>query len=306
MKPSEVKLGIVQELHRPARRNFIRRKTVIKGFSDLWQIDLAEMQPYATQNKGYRYILVVIDCYSKFVWAKPIKHKNGEEVTKAMQDIFRKARYTPTNLQSDNGTEFYNRTFSKLVKSYYINHYSTFSTKKAAIVERVIRTLKSWLYIEFSTRGSYKWIDILPNIVSKYNNKVHRTTTMKPVDITSTTRIDAYNNPKIALKPKYRINDVVRISKNKGVFEKGFTANFSTELFKVVKVNITNPTTYMLEDMDGQPIKGCFYEQELQKTKYPNVYLVEKVLKKRGNEVFVKWLGFSKDKNTWINKAALI
>ncbi|KAJ8978144.1 hypothetical protein NQ317_016846 [Molorchus minor] len=129
---------------------------------------------------------------------------------------------------------------------------------------------------------------------------------MRPSEVTSTTLLEAYSHPKVALKPKYLVNDVVRISKYKGVFDKGFTANFSTELFPIVKVNITNPTTYLLEDMNGQQVKGCFYEHELQKTKYPDIYLVEKVLKKNKNKVYVKWLGFSKGHNSWIEETAIV
>lgn len=303
---SDVKRKIIEELHKPARRNFQRRRTVIKGFGDLWQIDLAEMQSFARENKGNRYILVVIDCFSKYSWTRPIKTKTGVEVTGAMRNIMQEANYSPKNLQSDNGTEFYNKNFTKLMKSYHINHYSTFSTKKAAIVERVIRTLKSWLYKEFSTRGTYRWINILPDIVKRYNNKIHRTIGMRPVDVTPTTRLTAYNHIKIALKPKFHVGDIVRISKNKGVFDKGYYANWSAELFKIIKVNITNPTTYLLEDMNSQPIKGCFYEFELQKTKYRDIYLVEKILRRRKNEAYVKWLGFSNKFNSFINKADII
>ncbi|KAJ8974988.1 hypothetical protein NQ317_003177 [Molorchus minor] len=251
------------------------------------------MQPYANENNGYRYILVVIDCYSKYVWTRPLRNKTGIEVTNAMKDVIRKTGSSPTNLQSDNGTEFYNRNFSALMKSWDINHYSTFSTKKAAIVERVIRTLKTWLYTEFSARGSYNWLNILPTITRKYNNKIHRTINMRPSEVTSSTLLEAYSHPKIALKPKYHIGDIVRISKYKGVFDKG------------VYCQLFNRTFSNCKDMNGQQIKGCFYEHELQKTKYPDVYLVEKVLKKKKNKVYVKWLGFSKCHNSWIEETAI-
>lgn len=306
MAVSREKLQVVNELHRCARRNFRRRRTIIKGYGDLWQLDMAEMQSFACDNMGYRYILVAIDCFSKYVWCRPVKNKTGTQVTLAMKSIFQESGYTPRNLQSDNGTEFYNKIFGALMKKHNINHYSTYSTTKAAIVERVIRTLKSWLYKEFSVRGKYKWIDILSNITTKYNNKVHSTTGKKPTDVTSTTRLTAYNHIKIFLKPKFRIGDSVRISKFKGIFEKGYTANFSTELFKVVKINVTNPTTYLLEDLTGRPIKGCFYEMELQKSKHPDVYLVEKILRKKGNKIFVKWLGLPEEHNSWINKTAIV
>lgn len=306
MAASKEKIQVVNELHRFARRNFNRRRTIIKGYGDLWQVDLAEMQPYARDNRGYRYILVVIDCYSKYMWTLPIKNKTGVEVAKAMKNIIKGADYSPNNLQSDGGSEFYNKHFVTLMKQYQINHYSTYSTKKAAIVERVIRTLKNWLYKEFSVRGKYKWFDILPNITKMYNKKVHRTIGMRPADVKPSTQLKAYDHIKIALKPKFRVGSIVRISKYKSLFAKGFTANFSTELFKVIKVNITNPTTYLLEDLNGQPIMGSFYELELLKTKYPDIYLVEKVLKKRGSKILVKWLGLPKERNSWINKSAIL
>jgi hypothetical protein len=91
MEPSQGKIKIVNELHRGARKNFIRRHTIIKGYKDLWQIDLAEIQQYADENDGYRYILVCINCYSKYVYTRAIKNKTGIEVTNAMKSIIKEA-----------------------------------------------------------------------------------------------------------------------------------------------------------------------------------------------------------------------
>jgi hypothetical protein len=311
MDPSPEKLKIVNELHRTARKNFLRRHTIIKGYKDLWQIDLAEMQQYAEENDGYRYIVVCINCYSKFVYTRPVKNKTGVEVTQAMKSIIEEASYAPNNLQSDQGKEFYNSNFQALMKKYKINHYSTYSTKKAAIVERVIRTLKNNLYKQFSARGSYRWLQILPTVTKTYNNTKHRTIGMKPKDVKENTQINAYDYLKIVpQKMKYRLGDIVRISKYKGVFDKGYTPSWSTELFKISKVNITNPPTYLLESLEGQPIKGCFYEAELQKTSSPDIYLVEKILRKRRqnhtDQLFVKWLGFPNQFNSWIDKFDIV
>lgn len=312
MDPSPEKLKIVNELHRNARKNFARRHTIIKGYKDLWQIDLAEMQQYANENDGYRYIVVCINCYSKFVYTRAVKNKTGVEVTNAMKSIIEEASFTPTNLQSDQGKEFYNSNFQTLMRKYNINHYSTYSTKKAAIVERVIRTLKNKLYKQFSARGSYRWLQILPSITKAYNNAKHRTIGMKPKDVKENTQINAYNYLKIVPKKrKYRLGDIVRISKYKSIFDKGYTPSWSTELFKISKVNVTNPPTYLLKSLEeGQPIKGCFYEPELQKTNSPGVYLVEKILRKRKknhtDQLFVKWLGFSNQANSWIDKSDIV
>lgn len=305
MKNSEEKIQLVNELHKSARKNFKRRRIVIKGIDDLWQADLAEMGNYARENHKNRYILVVIDCFSKYVWAKPIKNKSGPEVTRAMEDIFKESKRHCNNLNTDQGTEFYNVHFKKLLKKYNVNHYSTYTVKKAAIVERVIRTLKERLYKYFSLNGSYRWIDILSDVVKDYNNRRHRTIGMKPSDVTKQNEKQilnsTYNHIKMAARRRYKIGDIVRISKNKNVFAKGYTGNWTTELFKIVKVRITNPATYLLEDMDGRPISGGFYEEELQKTKNPDVYLVEKVVRRRGKQVYVKWLGLDDSHNSWID-----
>lgn len=296
---------VVNEIHKPARKNFPRRRTIIKGFDDLWQTDLMELQPYARENRGHRYVLVVIDCFSKFVWTRPLKNKSAVETARAMDDILKKSR-VPRNLQSDNGKEFYNSEFAKVVKKYGINHYSTYSVKKAAIAERVIRTLKSHLYRTFSLRGKYKWIDILDQVTTDYNNRRHRTTGMKPKDVSEKTKLRVFRQLKVACRNKYRVGDVVRISKYKSVFDKGYLPQWSTELFKVKKVQITKPPTYLLEDIDGNPISGGFYEEELQKTKEPDVYLIEKVIRKKGNKLYVKWLGMPPHhRYSWIDRTNL-
>jgi len=92
------------------------------------------------------------------------------------------------------------------------------------------------------------------------------------------------------------------VSKYKTVFEKDYIPNWTTDVFKIVKVQRTNPVTYLLDDYRGKSIAGAFYEYELHSAPHPNIYLVEKVLRKRENEVYVKWLGFDGSHNSWIHK----
>lgn len=96
---SDVKKIIVNELHKPARRNFKRRKVLIKGLNDLLQIDLIEMIPYAKFNKGYKYIFIAINVFSKYVFTHPLKSKTGKEVSLAIEKVLEK--YVPNNIQSD-------------------------------------------------------------------------------------------------------------------------------------------------------------------------------------------------------------
>lgn len=303
------KQSIVDELHRSARRNFRRRRVVIRGLDDLWQADLVEMGAYSTENKGFRYMLTVIDVFSKFAWAKPIKSKSGIEVTNAMESVLKEAR-RPKNLQTDDGKEFYNSNFNKLMRKFNINHYSTYSALKASIVERFNRTLKTMMWKEFSMNGSYRWIDMLPELLSNYNNRKHRTIKISPSAVNKSNEQQilstVYNRIKIAAPGKYNVGDFVRISKYKHVFEKGYTPNWTTEIFKIVKVQHTYPVSYILEDYQGNKIKGGFYEMELMRTKYPNLYLVEKIIKTRGNRALVKWLGFSSEHNSWVQKDEIL
>jgi hypothetical protein len=193
------------------------------------------------------------------------------------------------------------------MKKHNIHHYSTFSVLKASIAERVIRTIKEKLYKLFTLNGNHKWIDLLEQVTDKYNNTKHRTIGLKPKDVTKNNEQQllksVYSHIKIAGKQKFKVGDIVRISKAKHLFEKGYMPNWTTELFKIIKVNITNPATYLLEDMRGQPITGGFYEAELQKTAQSDVFLIERILRKKGKKMYVKWLGLDKTHNSWIDMA---
>jgi len=270
---------LVEELHAPARRNFPRRRVIVRGYDDLWQADIVEMHPYSRFNKGYHYILTVIDVLSKYAWAVPLKSKSGSETANAIAEIIRKSGRHPKNLQTDMGKEFYNTDVQRLVKKHGINHYSTYSVLKASVVERFNRTLKNDMWKMFTLNGNYKWFDLLPRLVSNYNVRKHRTIGMRPIDVT----------PAVAERLLATVYNHVKIAG-------------TTEVFKIVKVQHTNPVTYLLEDYRGKSIAGAFYEYELHRATYPDIFLVEKVLRRRGNEVYVKWLGFDGSHNSWIHK----
>lgn len=308
------KADVVEELHHSARKNFPRRSFEMRGIDDTFQIDLVEMIPYARENKGYKYILMVIDTFSKYAWIKKLKNKTGLEVTKAMKSIFdENPNRIPTNIQSDMGKEFYNAHFQELMKTHGINHYSTFSKMKASIVERFNRTFLGKLWRQFSTQGTPKWLSHADKIVDEYNRRRHRTIRMRPIDVNKKNEAKILENiyrkktfVKTNMKPKFDVSDYVRISKYKTIFEKGYTPNWSAEIFQVSKILPTDPITYQITDINGHEIKGCFYEHELLKTRNKDIYLVEKVIKKKGRKIFVKWLGFDQTHNSWIDKASWV
>lgn len=294
--------GIARELHAPARRIYNRRPVQMGGINETWQMDLMDMQNYKRSNSSFAYILLVIDIFTKYVWLRPLKDKSGVEVAKAIKDIINSCPFgAPKNLQSDEGKEFLNQHCRSLYDENKINFYHVFTHLKAAIAERAIRTIKADLFRHFTAKGSYKWTHILQDVAKKYNERVHRTTKMAPALVKTHSDqqkvFNALKIPKFPLKrSKFKVGDIVRISKFKAVFEKGYTPNWSTELFEIYRVCNTLPTTYELKDEDGNPISGKFYQEELQKTEFPSIYLVEKVISKnpRKKTMKVKWLGIDK------------
>lgn len=296
---------IIEELYHSARRNYVRRKVIMYGMYDTFQIDLVEMIPYASQNKQYKYILTVIDIFSKYAWALPVKTKSSQNVTNAMNKIL-ESGHVPKNVHSDKGKEFYNAEFQRLMRRHNINLYSTYTIMKASIVERFNRTLKTKMWKRLHLNGSHKWIDILPKLVDEYNNTKHSTIKMKPKDVNESNENHllntVYNYKREMKSPKFHVGDHVRISKQKHLFEKGYTANWTGEIFKIDKVQLTSPITYMLKDYKNGNISGAFYGEELQHVKHPEIYLIEKIVRKRGDKMFVKWLGFDDSHNSWISK----
>lgn len=296
-------MGIVTELHRQARKRFLRRSVYMKGIDDVWQCDLVDMQQHAKHNRGHKYILTVIDCLSKYAWAVPVRDKRGETVTAAMRHVFSQSRpRIPANLQCDQGREFFNSHFQRLMEQHTINQYTTFSSVKASIVERFNRTLKTWMFKEFSLQGNYRWLKLLPQLLERYNARVHRSIGISPKRVTLANEaglLKKLRKTGVKKKLKYSIGDTVRISKYKTLFAKGYTPNWSTELFTVDDIRFTSPPVYYLRDSLGERIKGAFYEQELQKTAYPDTYLVEKVLQRKGDKALVRWLGMSKNFDSW-------
>lgn len=165
------KRQIVEEIHRYARKNFERRKYSMRGIADTLQADLIDMQQFKRNNRGYRYILIVIDVFSKRAYAEPLKDKTAKSTTEAMEKILRQVGQRIRNLQTDDGKEFFNGAMKRLLAQYdNINHYSTYTSKKASIVERLIRTIKRKLYMQFNLNGSNKWHTILAESIDTYNN----------------------------------------------------------------------------------------------------------------------------------------
>ena len=288
-------------LHKQARRHYKRNRVIVGGIDELWQMDLADMQAHAKENDGYRYLLVCIDVFSKYVWVIPLKNKTGPALVTAFKKILESGR-KPQKIQTDEGTEFFNKHFKDLMKSEEIQLYNTYNETKASVVERVIRTLKTRMWRYFTAKRTRRYIDVLQDLVGTI-----RSIQKKPINVRMNGKygIPFMENDKKG-PPKYKFEiDQVRISKMKRTFEKGYLPNFSKEIFTVSQQIPRDPPVYKLKDYGQEELSGTFYNEELQKViKEDDVYEVEKILKSRGKgknkEVLVKWLGYPAKFNSWI------
>ena len=298
---------LAEELHKPVKRKFRKRRVLVSGIDKIWAADLADMQALSKENEGYKFLLLVIDTFSKYGWIVPLKDKKGETIVKALKEIFKESGRRPDKLWTDKGREFFNKDVRDLV---YL--YATENEEKSSIAERWIRTMKEKMFKYFTDNNTYNYIDALPELVEDYNNTVHSTTKLTPTDASKEENElkvwrnlypDRYKTSR--LNPKFSVGDKVRITKKKKDFEKGYTARWTEEIFTIKEIRETNPITYKLEDLQGEEIKGTFYEPELQKTEQ-QIYRIEKIIKKEKGRSFVKWKGYSDKFNSWVDNKDLI
>ena len=257
---------LADELHKPIIKKFKKRKVYSQFKDNIRGVDLADMQSLSRKNKGIKCLLCVIDLYSKYAFVIPLKDKKGITILNAFDKIIKQYNRKPNKIWVDQGGEFYNNIFKKWLSDNGIIMYSTYNEGKSVVAERFIRTLKSKLYKHMTAIGKNVYYDVLDNVVNKYNNTKHSTIKMKPIDVGDNNKrvyIDEHNEK----DSRFKVGDRVRISKFINIFAKGYTPNWSSEIFIVDKINDTMPYTYNLKDLNDEEIKGSFNDQELQKTK---------------------------------------
>ena len=185
-----------------------------------------------------------------------------------------------------------------------IEMYSTHNEGKSVVAERFIRTIKNEIYKHMISISKNIYIAKLDDIGHKYNNKKHKKIKMKPIDIKDNTYFD-FSKEVNDNDPKFKVGDHVKISKYKNIFAKGYTPNWSEEVFVIKKIKNTVPRTYAINDLNGEGIVGSFYAKELQKTNQKE-FRIEKVIIKKGNKLYFKWKGYNNSFNSWIDKKDLI
>ena len=297
-----------QELHKPRKINFERRKVISNHIDHIWGIDLIIMIKYSKQNKNYKYILTVIDFFSKYSWCYPLKSKKSEEIINSFNDIFKKSKRKPTMIQSDEGTEFTNNQTQTFFKNNNIKWYHTYNRDiKCSICERYNRTILSKMYKNFTLNNNTIWVNDLDKLVNEYNNSYHLSIKMKPILASKKSnenyvRNNLYNFKYTNKKPKFSIDDRVRASLLKNTFEKSYISNWSQEIFIIDNIKTSNVHYYFLKDLQREKIDGIFYERELLKTKQNDLFIIEKIIKKVGNKYLVKWKNYSNKFNSYVNQ----
>ena len=245
---------------------------------------------------------MILDLFSKYGWIVPLKDKKGETVTEAFKTIFKEGR-KPQYLWTDKGTEYYNKNMKELLEKNGITLCSTKNEEKSSFCERWNHTIKTKMWTQFTVQDNTQYLNILPKILSQYNNTKQSSIKMTPVEASkkkneSTVYFNLYDDmEQLSSTPKFKVGDKVRISKYKRkIFDKGYTPNWTEKIFLVDKIQSTNPITYRLKE-----IRGSFYEPELLKAKQ-DVFRIEKVIRRdyKKKQALVKWFGYSDDFNSWI------
>lgn len=282
--PKEKKI-LAKELHRPIKHNFPRRNVIILGLDDTWSVDLIIMP---VSDNSYKNILIAIDNFSKYAWGIPLKTKTTKELIQAFQTIFSTSNRKPKRIWSDHESAIYSNEFQNFCIDNNIILYSTQSELKAIIAERFIRTFKNKMWIKFTEldyhsldyygKSKYKdkinWIKLVQPILDEYNNTIHSTIKLTPNEASKPENSDLVHEALLTKykkwnnKPsKFNVNDMVRIYQWKqDVGRKGYSNNYTNEVFKVKEVFDTVPYTYSLVDKNNELIQGKFYEQEMTKS----------------------------------------
>ena len=302
---------LAEELHKPIRRKFQKRRVVVGGVDETWAADLVDMSAFSRDNRGFKFLLSIIDIFSKYGWLVPLKDKKGTTVRDAFRTVFKDR--TPKKLWTDKGSEFYNREVKELLQKHGVEIYSTENEEKSSVVERWNRTMKEKMFKYFSANSTRAYLPVLDDLVRQYNTTKHRSIKMTPVaasqkDNEAKVFWNLYGDLPPMQPPRFKVGDKVRITKKKGVFEKGYTPRWTEEVFTISQTLATQPPTYRLKDYNGEEIKGSFYEPELQRTDQ-DVFRIEKVLRRRTRggvkEIYVKWRGYPKTFNSWLRASEL-
>ena len=241
MKKDLTKIFIDEVYSKPPKKNYPTNKTLIKSIDDTWSSDLLDMNDYGPKNnKGYRYILVVIDNFSKFGWTIPLKNKFSQSIKDAFSEIIKSSNRKPNLLETDDGKEYVNKIFNEFLNNNKIKRYSRYTDKGAVFAERFNKTIRNLLKKPVFEKVRADWLSELPSVIEQYNNTIHHSIKMTPIQASKKSNQKlVYNNLKDdreVQKPKFKLGQFVRTADIKRVFSKGDSTNYSYLLYTKTEI----------------------------------------------------------------------
>ena len=266
MTQKNIKIFINEIYSKPPKKYYATNKTDVYFIDDIWSLDILDLKDYGPENnRGYRYVLVTIDNFSKYGWTVPLKNKNAQTIKDSFENILISSKRSPNLIETDRGKEFYNNIFQDFLNKNNIKLYSRNSSYGAVFAERFNRTIRDLLKKIVFEQGDAKWIDILPTITKQYNNRIHSSTKLTPIQV-SLKKNEGYVYKNLLdkrkkVEPKFQINDLVRTADLKKTFSKGDTTNWSYKLYKTTEIINDTIPSYRLDNL-----KERFNESLLKKT----------------------------------------
>ena len=254
MTQKNIKIFINEIYSKAPKKNYPTNKTDVYHIDDIWSLDILDLKDYGPKNnRGYRYVLVVIDNFSKFGWTIPLKNKNAQTIKDSFENILINSKRKPNLIETDRGKEFYNNIFQDFLNKNNIKLYSRNTSLGAVFAERFNRTIRDLLKRPIFENGDGNWIDILPSITKQYNNRIHSSTKLSPKDA-SLKKNEGYVYKNLLDKrkkitPKFQINDLVRVADLKKTFSKGDTTNWSYNLYKVTEIINDTIPAYKIDNL---------------------------------------------------------
>ena len=225
---------------------------MIKSIDDTWSSDLLDMNDYGPKNnRGYRFILVVVDNFSKFGWTVALKNKYAQSITDAFSQIIKTSNRKPNLLETDDGKEYVNKIFTEFLNKNKIKRYSRYTDKGAVFAERFNRTIRNLLKKPVFEKGNANWVSELPSIIKKYNNTIHHSTKMTPIQASKKVyEKEVFSNlrdDREKQQPKYKLGQLVRTADIKRVFSKGDSTNWSYKLYTITEVIHDSIPSYRID-----------------------------------------------------------
>ena len=266
MSQNNIKIFLNEIYSKPPKRYYATNKTNVYHIDDIWSLDILDLKDYGSENnRGYRYVLVTIDNFSKYGWTVPLKNKNAHTIKDSFEKILISSKRKPNLIETDRGKEFYNNIFQEFLNKNNIKLYSRNSSYGSVFAERFNRTIRDLLKKPVFEKGEGKWIDILQTITKQYNNRIHSSTKLTPIQASLKKNEGiVYKNfldKRKKVTPKFQINDLVRTADLKKTFSKGYTTNWSYKLYKITEIINDTIPGYHIDNL-----KERYNESLLKKT----------------------------------------